>query len=116
MRQDAIKLCEALGYDFNTVEFAVEAGIPYAIDFMNPVPDADLHSVGQANFDWIVKEVADLAIAKAKSALKASELHGSAFLGGGLVPAKAAKKKSATRKIAAAAAAETAPDELAVEK
>ena len=28
------------GYDLNTVEFAVEDGIPYAIDFMNPAPDA----------------------------------------------------------------------------
>jgi hypothetical protein len=70
MEQDALKLCRALGYDLNTVEFAVENGIPYAIDFMNPAPDADLHSVGQANFDWIVKEVADLAIAKAKSPRK----------------------------------------------
>ena len=52
---DALTLCRALGYDLNTVEFAVEDGIPYAIDFMNPAPDADLHSVGQANFDWIVE-------------------------------------------------------------
>ena len=43
---DARTLCQALGYDLNTVEFAVEDGVPYAIDFMNPAPDADLHSVG----------------------------------------------------------------------
>ena len=48
-------LCRALGYDLNTVEFAVEDGVPYAIDFMNPAPDADLHSVGEANFEWIVE-------------------------------------------------------------
>ncbi len=35
------KLCRALGYDFNTVEFAVRDGVPYAIDFCNPAPDAD---------------------------------------------------------------------------
>ena len=40
-------LCRALGYDLNTVEFAVEDGVPYAIDFMNPAPDADVHSVGE---------------------------------------------------------------------
>ena len=40
-------------------------GVPYAIDFMNPAPDADLHSVGQVNFDWIVNAVADLAVKKA---------------------------------------------------
>ena len=45
IEQDALKLCRALGYDLNTVEFAVEDGFPYAIDFMNPAPDADLTSV-----------------------------------------------------------------------
>jgi hypothetical protein len=47
------------------VEFAVEDGVPYAIDFMNPAPDADLHSVGAANFEWVVNAVADLAVRKA---------------------------------------------------
>ena len=42
-----IKLNKALGYDFNTVEFAIRDGVPYAIDFCNPAPDADIHSVGQ---------------------------------------------------------------------
>src|SRR5579862_2299886 len=51
VHQDAVTLCQALGYDLNTVEFAVEAGVPYAIDFMNPAPDADVHSVGEANFE-----------------------------------------------------------------
>ena len=65
VERDALTLCRALGYDLNTVEFAVEDGVPYAIDFMNPAPDADLHSVGQDNFEWIVDKVAKLAIAKA---------------------------------------------------
>jgi hypothetical protein len=97
VERDALKLCRALGYDLNTVEFAVEDGIPYAIDFMNPAPDADLHSVGQANFDWIIKEVADLAIAKAKQAPELLELRWAAFLGAEAKPAKkpAAKKKAA---------------------
>ena len=83
VEKDALTLCRALGYDLNTVEFAVEDGVPYAIDFMNPAPDADLHSVGQANFDWIIREVADLAIAKAQTAPKPpSELRWSTFLKG----------------------------------
>jgi hypothetical protein len=65
VEQDALTLCRALGYDLNTVEFAVEGGIPYAIDFMNPAPDADLYSVGEDNFAWIVDAVARLAIKKA---------------------------------------------------
>jgi glutathione synthase/RimK-type ligase-like ATP-grasp enzyme len=64
--RDCLKLCRALGYDLNTVEMAVQDGVPYAIDFLNPAPDADYHSVGQENFEWIVNAVADLAIAEAK--------------------------------------------------
>jgi hypothetical protein len=91
------------------VEFAVEDGIPYAIDFMNPAPDADLHSVGQANFDWIVMEVADLAIAKARSAPHVPELRWAAFLGAGVAPVKSAKpvKKKATKKKKAKAVVKT---------
>ena len=98
VEQDALKLCQALGYDLNTVEFAVENGIPYAIDFMNPAPDADLHSVGEANFEWIVSEVAALAIAKAKKAPEIPELRWSAFLSATPSPAKAAKKKAPSKK------------------
>jgi len=64
---DSLRLCRALGYDFNTVEFAVEDGVPYAIDFLNPAPDADVHSVGEENFHWVVNAVADLAITRALS-------------------------------------------------
>jgi glutathione synthase/RimK-type ligase-like ATP-grasp enzyme len=91
VEQDALKLCQALGYDLNTVEFAVEDGIPYAIDFMNPAPDADLHSVGAANFEWIVTEVAALAIAKAKTTPILPELRWSTFLGAEPSPTKTKK-------------------------
>lgn len=67
VKEYAIALCQGLGYDFNTVEFAVRDGIPYAIDFGNPAPDADVNSVGQANFDWVVEEAAKMAIAYAKN-------------------------------------------------
>ncbi|MBK6362392.1 MAG: hypothetical protein IPG18_03410 [Saprospiraceae bacterium] len=59
-------LCQGLGYDFNTVEFAVRDGIPYAIDFCNPAPDAEVSSVGQENYEWIVENAAQMAIDKAK--------------------------------------------------
>ncbi len=67
VNDDARTLCRALGYDLNTVEFAVQDGIPYAIDFLNPAPDADYYSVGPANFEWIVNAVAELAVQKALS-------------------------------------------------
>ncbi len=86
--RDALTLCRALGYDFNTVEFAVENDIPYAIDFLNPAPDADVHSVGQANFEWVVENMAQLAIEKALSAEQPqTQYHWGHFLNGG--PAKA---------------------------
>jgi len=62
LRRDAIALCDALGYDMNTVEFAVREGVPYAIDFMNCAPDADLFSVGQSNFEWVVNNMAEVLI------------------------------------------------------
>ncbi len=61
-----LRLNQYLGYDFNTVEFAVRDGIPYAIDFCNPAPDADIKSVGQENFDWVVETAATYAIERAK--------------------------------------------------
>lgn len=67
VKEYTMALCQGLGYDFNTVEFAVRDGIPYAIDFGNPAPDADVNSVGQANFDWVVEEAAKMAIAYAKA-------------------------------------------------
>lgn len=58
-------LNNALGYDFNTVEFAVRNGVPYAIDFCNPAPDADINSVGAENFEWVVETAANYAIERA---------------------------------------------------
>jgi hypothetical protein len=80
VEKDALTLCRALGYDLNTVEFAVEDGIPYAIDFMNPAPDADIASVGQSNFDWIVEKVAHLAVRKAQKP-QPIDFRWSSFLG-----------------------------------
>jgi hypothetical protein len=62
MHRDAVALCEGLGYDMNTVEFAVREGIPYAIDFMNAAPDADRQSVGEQNFEWMVSNMAEVLI------------------------------------------------------
>ncbi len=61
-----LKLNIALGYDFNTVEFAVRDGIPIAIDFCNPAPDADIYSVGPDNFEWVVEAAANMAIERAQ--------------------------------------------------
>lgn len=66
VEQVAITLNEYLGYDFNTVEIAVRDGLLYPIDFCNPAPDADLFSVGEENFEWVVENVANMCIERAK--------------------------------------------------
>ena len=107
VEKDCLALCGALGYDLNTVEFAVEDGVPYAIDFMNPAPDADRESVGEVNFEWIIGAVAELAIAKAKTAPQPADFHWKAFLDGsgksgfavgGSIPVSSASGKTPSKK------------------
>ena len=65
--RDSRTLVQSLGYDMNSVEWAVKDGVPYAIDFMNPAPDMDIHSLTQPYFDWTIEHMADLLISLAKA-------------------------------------------------
>jgi len=65
MEDIVLRINKNLGYDFNTVELAVRDGVPYAIDFCNPAPDAERTSVGEDNFAWVVETAANYAIEKA---------------------------------------------------
>lgn len=65
LERDVLALCRALGYDLNTVEFAVRDGVPYAIDFMNPAPDADFWTVGQENYEWAIRAMGRFLVEKA---------------------------------------------------
>jgi hypothetical protein len=124
VEKDARTLCRALGYDLNTVEFAVEDGVPYAIDFMNPAPDADLHSVGRESFEWIVDRVARLAVKKAQESERLNpQRNWCEFLTAPVVKTslakttarKAAKKvvgKKAATKIAKTGITKSKPDRL----
>ncbi|MGE0882626.1 MAG: RimK family alpha-L-glutamate ligase [Blastocatellales bacterium] len=67
IKRDTILINEALGYDLNTVEFAIKDGVPYAIDFTNPAPDADIWSVTEPYFNWIIDKVANLLVDYAKN-------------------------------------------------
>ncbi len=100
MEDYVLRLCNGLGYDFNTVEFGVENGIPVAIDFCNPAPDADVNSVGKENFEWVVETMANYAIERAqaheegKHNLTWGTFVQQAVMGNHLtVPTKAAVKK-----------------------
>lgn len=67
MEEIVLKINHALGYDFNTVELALRDGVPYAIDFCNPAPDAEASSVGEENFEWVVEHAAKYAIERAQA-------------------------------------------------
>ena len=60
--RDAQAINAVMGYDMNSIEFAVKDGVPYAIDFMNPAPDMDINSITPHYFEWAVKSMADFAI------------------------------------------------------
>jgi hypothetical protein len=64
--EGVLRLNQFLGYDLNTVEFAVRDGVPVAIDFCNPAPDCEAAWVGQANFEWVVEAISEMAIRKAR--------------------------------------------------
>ena len=66
MTDIVLRINHYLGYDFNTVELALRDGVPYAIDFCNPAPDAERSSVGEENFEWVVETAATYAIEKAQ--------------------------------------------------
>src|SRR5215212_10284733 len=119
VEQDVITICKALGYDLNTVEFAIKDGVPYAIDFMNPAPDAELASVGEYNHRWIVDSMTEFIFRKLEEGFEAPAYRWSAMLnpvatsaGGTPNIAKkprqtAAKAKSPRAKIAKAGKAGT---------
>ena len=85
-----LMICDILGYDFNTIEFAVRDGIPYAIDYMNPAPDAERTSVQEENFEWVLDKTASFLIELAQEGRSVpSEYNWSQFLSG---PKKSKRK------------------------
>lgn len=94
VKKDIITINEALGYDLNTVEFAIKDGVPYAIDFMNPAPDAELASVGEYNHRWIVDSMTEFILERLEKGFDKPELRWDAMLN----PKPKAKRKTAARK------------------
>jgi hypothetical protein len=63
--RDAQTLNNALGYEMNTIEFAVQDGVPYAIDFLNPAPDFERDRITPFYFDMVVERMTGLVIDRA---------------------------------------------------
>ncbi|CAG5016456.1 hypothetical protein DYBT9275_05558 [Dyadobacter sp. CECT 9275] len=97
IKEYVLKLNIALGYDFNTVEFAVRNGVPIAIDFCNPAPDADIYSVGPDNFEWVVEAAANMAIERAQKHIPGqTNLTWGTFVKNAVVPATVSSPAIAT--------------------
>jgi hypothetical protein len=63
--RDAQTLNTALGYEMNTIEFAIRDGVPYAIDFLNPAPDFERDRITPFYFDMVIERMAGLVIDRA---------------------------------------------------
>lgn len=77
---DAQVICDALGYDMNTVEFAIRDGVPYAIDFLNPAPDFERVRIREPYFQWVIQHMTDLAIELALQPRRQPRMRWEAFL------------------------------------
>jgi glutathione synthase/RimK-type ligase-like ATP-grasp enzyme len=63
--KDAQIINQALGYEMNTIEFAVKGDVPYAIDFLNPAPDFERDRITEFYFTHVVDRMARLVIDRA---------------------------------------------------
>ena len=91
---DVRTLCAALGYDVNTVEFAIKDGVPYAIDFMNPAPDAELQSVGEFYHRWVTDAVTNLIFKRLSESRREPQYRWDAFLNPAMIRTEAVASPS----------------------
>jgi hypothetical protein len=63
--RDAQTINTALGYEMNTIEFALKDDVPYAIDFLNPAPDFERDRITPFYFEMAVEKMSDLVIDRA---------------------------------------------------
>jgi hypothetical protein len=63
--RDAQTINLALGYEMNTIEFAIRDEVPYAIDFLNPAPDFERDRITPFYFDLVVERMTALVIDRA---------------------------------------------------
>src|SRR5215472_4664533 len=114
--KDAQTINHALGYEMNTIEFAIENGVPYAIDFLNPAPDFERDRITEFYFGHVVDKMAKLVIDRALKGNVANtwprweEMLGlGAPSGFAAAPAGASTKTSASATAHAPAATGTSP-------
>jgi glutathione synthase/RimK-type ligase-like ATP-grasp enzyme len=63
--RDAQTINLALGYEMNTIEFAIQDQVPYAIDYLNPAPDFERDRITDFYFRHVVEKMAQLVLDRA---------------------------------------------------
>ena len=63
--KDAQTINQALGYEMNTIEFGVQDGVPYAIDFLNPAPDFERDRITPHYFELVLDKMSKLVVDRA---------------------------------------------------
>jgi hypothetical protein len=63
--KDAQTINQALGYEMNTIEFAMKGDVPYAIDFLNPAPDFERDRITDYYFEMVLDKMSRLVIERA---------------------------------------------------
>ena len=63
--RDAQTINLALGYEMNTIEFAIQKGVPYAIDYLNCAPDFERDRITDFYFRMVVEKMSNLVIDRA---------------------------------------------------
>jgi glutathione synthase/RimK-type ligase-like ATP-grasp enzyme len=63
--RDAQRINLALGYEMNTIEFAIQGDVPYAIDYLNPAPDFEQDRITPFYFSHVLDKMTELVIDRA---------------------------------------------------
>src|SRR5688572_5885445 len=63
--RDAQTINTALGYEMNTIEFAIQDDVPYAIDYLNPAPDFERDRITEFYFSHVIEKMTALVIDRA---------------------------------------------------
>jgi len=107
---DARTINQALGYEMNTIEFAIKDGVPWAIDFLNPVPDFERDRITEFYFEHVVEQMAHLVIDRALNGdISNTWPRWEEMLGLGASSGFIGAPKTASRVAAATTAAATQP-------
>lgn len=67
LKEQALAISRAYGYDMNLVEFVLRDGTPVIVNPSNPAPDMDINVLKPVHFSWCVNQLADFAMAIAQS-------------------------------------------------